>query len=123
MKHKFDFNKLFSEGVNYQRLSDAQKITEKIRSNIDFSQTISLDSGNLGNFNYFQQRSFTSIGSKSTSSLEDYIRKVQNFVMMTQKSDDWLILELNIESYALRRRLSQALQIMYKDRNAIFTQF
>jgi len=83
MKHKFDFNKLFSEGVNYQRLSDAQKVNEKIRVNIDFTQTISNDSGNLGNFKYFQQRSFTSIGSKSTRSLEDYIRKVQNFVMMT----------------------------------------
>ena len=30
MKHNFDFNKLFTLGVNYQRLSDQQIVREKI---------------------------------------------------------------------------------------------
>ena len=33
------------------------------------------------------------------------------------------LLEIEIESFALRRRLSQELQAFYKDANLIFTQF
>jgi len=33
------------------------------------------------------------------------------------------LLEINIESFALRRRLSQELQSFYKESNLIFTQF
>ena len=33
------------------------------------------------------------------------------------------MLEIEIESFALRRRLSQELQAFYKDTNLIFTQF
>ena len=33
------------------------------------------------------------------------------------------LLEIEIESFALRRRLSQELQAFYKDTNLIFTQF
>ena len=33
------------------------------------------------------------------------------------------MLEIHIESFALRRRLSQELQSFYKDSNLIFTQF
>ena len=72
MRHKFDFNKLFSEGVNYQRLSDASKVSQKIRLNVARNQPIAPDKS----FNYFQQRSYTSIGTKSSSSLDEYIRKV-----------------------------------------------
>jgi hypothetical protein len=30
MRNHFNFNKLFDEGVNYQRISDSQKVLEKI---------------------------------------------------------------------------------------------
>jgi len=30
MKNNFDFNKLFSKGVNYQRLSDEELIKQKV---------------------------------------------------------------------------------------------
>lgn len=110
IKHQFDFNKLFAEGTTFQRLSDATKIAEKIRVNIDFGRTVRADTKNLGDFNYSAQRSFTSIGRRSVHSLDDYIRKVQNFVMLAKQTPEhWGVLEIEIESYALRRRLSQAL--------------
>lgn len=104
-------------------MSDAQKVRDKIAVNLDFSRTISPSTGQLGNFNYSQQRSFTTVGTRSTNALDDYIRKVQNFAVLCQRSDDFLVLELDIESYALRRKLSQALQNLYADRNVIQTQF
>ena len=46
-----------------------------------------------------------------------------NFVQLAKHTDDWLVLDMKIDSYALRRKLSQELQYIYKDRNVIFTQF
>lgn len=46
-----------------------------------------------------------------------------NFAQLIQTSDDIFLLEIFIESFALRRRLSQELQSFYKDSNLIFTQF
>jgi hypothetical protein len=42
----------------------------------------------------------------SLGSLDEYVRKVANFVAMGRESKDALVLELKIESYALRRKLS-----------------
>lgn len=119
MKHNFNFNKLFVEGVNYQRLCDEQLVRDKISAVLDSNPVVLQENGSYGYINYSQQRSFTSIGSKSAKSLDDYIRKVQNFIILANKSDKPLVLDLNIESYALRRKLSQSLQTLYKDRNVI----
>ena len=73
--------------------------------------------------NYSTYRSYSSIGSTSQNSLEDYIRKVANFAVLAQNRQDWPVLEINIESYALRRKLSQELQAIYNNRNMIFTNF
>jgi hypothetical protein len=48
---------------------------------------------------------------------------VANFVQLAKHTDDWIVLEIKIDSYALRRKLSQDLLNLYKDRNVIFTQF
>jgi len=48
---------------------------------------------------------------------------VSNFAQFVQTSDEMFLLEIDIESFALRRRLSQELQSLYKDSNLIFTQF
>ena len=55
--------------------------------------------------------------------MEDYIRKVANFAVLAQQREDWPVLEINIESFALRRKLSQELAAIYKDSNMIFTSF
>ena len=51
------------------------------------------------------------------------MRAVSNFAELVQTSDDMFLLEIEIESFALRRRLSQELNAFYKESNLIFTQF
>lgn len=46
-----------------------------------------------------------------------------NFADLVRSSDDMFLLEIEIDSFALRRRLSQELQSFYKESNLIFTQF
>ena len=72
---------------------------------------------------YSTHRAYSSIGETSQKTLEDHIRKVANFAVLAQNRQDWPVLEINIESYALRRKLSQELAAIYKDRNMIFTSF
>ena len=72
---------------------------------------------------YNSQRAYTSIGSTSQTSLDDYVRKVANFAVLAQTREDFPMMEIKIESFALRRKLSQELQFIYKDRNLIFTEF
>ena len=68
-------------------------------------------------------RAYQSIGLTSKAQLRQYIRAVANFAYLVQTSEDMFLLEIEIESFALRRRLSQELQSFYKDSNLIFTQF
>ena len=107
MQHNFDFNKLFKEGVNYQRLSDEPLVKKKIdlRSEEDIIRSTGGITSNQG-IRYNTQRAYTSIGSTSQTSLEDYVRKVANFAILAQSREDWPIMEIRIESYALRRKLS-----------------
>jgi hypothetical protein len=92
IKNNFDFNKLFTLGVNYQRLSDKETILKK-----------------SGDAQQFTSRQYTKLGSTSQALLDSYIRKVHNFFSLQKKTTDLLVLELDIESYALRRRLQQVL--------------
>ena len=55
---------------------------------------------------FSSHRSFTKIGSSSQKALQNYIRAVSNFAHRCKTDPDSLILEFQIESYALRRRLS-----------------
>lgn len=122
MKHNFDFNKLFNLGVNYQRLSDQQAVRDKIAQKTqDPTAVISIASNEGARYN--ERRSYQSIGSASQQLLKQYIRAVANFAELVQSSEDIYLLEIPIESFALRRRLSQELQSFYKDSNLIFTQF
>lgn len=98
-----------------------------VRDKIDEKTDLSLIGGiglvQPNNVSYHPNRAFTSLGSTSQKSLSDYMRKVANFIQLARKSDDNLVLDLKVESYALRRKLSNELQYLYKDRNLIFTQF
>ena len=96
---------------------------EKIDQKTDLALLggIGLVQGN--NISYHPNRAFTSLGCNSQKSLQDYLRKVANFVQLAKQTDDNIVLDLKIESYALRRKLSQELLFQYKDRNLIFTQF
>ena len=53
--------------------------------------------------------------------LKEYINAVANFAQLVKSSEEMFLLEIEIESFALRRRLSQELQAFYKDTNLIFT--
>jgi diadenosine tetraphosphate (Ap4A) HIT family hydrolase len=106
IKNNFDFNKLFTLGVNYQRLSDKETILKK-----------------SGDAQQFTSRQYTKLGSTSQALLDSYIRKVHNFFSLQKKTTDLLVLELDIESYALRRRLQQVLQGIYRNKGGIYTNF
>lgn len=68
MNNKFDFNKLFKEGVNYQRLSDGDRVRAIIEQNAkwkcEFPQS------------YAPWRQYTKLGSKSTELLADLLRRI-----------------------------------------------
>ena len=104
---------MFKHGVNYQRLSDSQTVEEKIRQSYR----------KQGNIRYGEHKAYTCLGVRSKNSLEDYLRKVQNFITLAKKSENQLVLTLEIESFALRRKLSQQLQAIYKVTNEIYTTF
>lgn len=55
---------------------------------------------------YNEGRSIQSIGSSSKALLKKYIRAVANFAYLVKTRDDMFLLEIQIESFALRRRLS-----------------
>jgi hypothetical protein len=122
MKHNFDFNKLFNLGVNYQRLSDQALIREKIAQRAA-DPTAQISTTTSEGTRYNVHRAYQAIGTASQAKLKAYIRAVANFAQLVQVSEDMLLLEIEIESFALRRRLSQELQSCYKETNLIFTQF
>ena len=66
MQHNFDFNKLFKEGINYQRLSDEALVRQKIdlRPEYDIVKSVTCTNTNQG-IRYNSQRAYTSIGSTS----------------------------------------------------------
>jgi hypothetical protein len=69
MKNNFNFNKLFTEGVGYQRLSDKLKVWEKI-------QRVGENRG------YHTRNSHTNICSRSRQTLDHFVRKTANFVAL-----------------------------------------
>ena len=78
MKHNFDFNKLFSMGINYQRLSNADLVREKIAQRAqDPSGIHSVKSSEGARYNVY--RAYQSIGLSSQAKLKEIIRAVANF--------------------------------------------
>ena len=67
----------------------------------------------------------THLGSRSQASLGEYVKKVQNFVELTQANKDYpqKVLELEIESFALKKQLARELQELYRDQKVIFTEY
>ena len=59
-------------------------------------------------------RSYTHLGTQSTTNLDTYVKKVQHFVEKC-KIEPQPILELEIESYALKKQLAKELHLLYKD--------
>ena len=74
MDNKFDFNKLFKEGISYQRLSDVDLVKRRIARKFNEAPQ----------FN----RMYTHLGTQSKRTLEEYLAKVQNFVELSKRSPD-----------------------------------
>ena len=96
---------------------------EKIEQRVSSDPSAVISTQTSEGCRYNERRSYQSIGTSSKQQLREYIRAVANFAQLVQTSDDLFVLEIHIESFALRRRLSQELQAFYKDSNLIFTQF
>ena len=104
-------------------MADKQLVRDKIDQKTDLALLGGIGLVQHNAVSYHPNRAFTSLGCQSQKSLQDYLRKVANFVQLAKHTDDWPVLEMKIDSYALRRKLSQELLNHYKDRNLIFTQF
>jgi hypothetical protein len=110
MQNKFDFNKLFTQAISYQRLSDKELINTRIAKTFF----------ELPAFN----RSYTHLGSQSTKTLKEYVSKVQNFVELSKKNENqYQVLELTIESFALKKQLARELSDLYSEQRIIFTEY
>jgi len=68
MNNKFDFNRLFKHGVNYQRLSDKALIRSKIEAQAKWKVAFPQS--------YAPWRQTTKLGSTSSEKFEDILRKV-----------------------------------------------
>ena len=110
MSNNFDFNKLFKSGISYQRISDKDIIKQRV-------------SRQLFELPQFT-RSHTHLGTKSTQTLESYVKKVQNFVELAKKdANQTKVLELDIESFALKKQLARELYDIYRGQRIIFTEY
>lgn len=102
LQNKFDFNKLFRVGINYERLEDKpiihQRISKFLREAPDF------------------KRFYTHLGSQSSQTLDSLVSKVQHFVEKAKlDTNNQHNLTLEIESFALKRQLAAQLTQMYRD--------
>ena len=77
MKHKFDFNKLFNLGINYQRLENMDLVKQKIDKKLEQSKDFIADPQD--GVRYAMHRSYTKIGSTSQALLQKYLRVACNF--------------------------------------------
>lgn len=110
-----DFNKVFANGINYQRLSDAKKVLEMISVNSLFAKTENPDTKQLGCKNYLQTRGFKKIGSTSRVSVqvEEQVRRIQHMVMISRKNTERLVGRAMVESYADRRKLHSCIENVF----------
>ena len=109
-RNKFDFNKLFKSGISYQRIIDKDIIKQRV-------------SRQLFELPQFT-RSHTHLGTKSTQTLESYVKKVQNFVELAKKdANQTKVLELDIESFALKKQLAKDLYDMYNEQRIIYVEY
>lgn len=56
--------------------------------------------------------------------MESYVKKVQNFVELSKKDDNqYKVMELEIESFALKKQLARELYDLYSGQRIIFTEY
>ena len=108
--NNFNFNKLFKEGLTYQKLSDKDLIHSRIAKVVGDAPPY--------------KRFYTSLGQQSQTSLKDYLVKCQDFVEKTRSdTENQHFLELQIESYALKKQLARDLYVIYGEQNLIYTNY
>lgn len=61
-KHGFDFNKLFTSGITYQRLADKQLVRDKIEQKTDLALLGGIGLVQSNSISYHPNRAFTSLG-------------------------------------------------------------
>jgi len=112
MKNDFSFDKLFKQGINFQRLSDSDKVKEKIEKTYDCGS------------HYNSRPSHTSFCSRSRATVDHYLHKTKNFVNYCYANPDQIpTTEFIIDSYAIRRKLSQEINHIYRDSDVLRPQF
>lgn len=94
---------------------------ERINETLDESSYATFKA--TGHLNFNQSRATTNISTASRAVLDEFIRKTLNFVSLCKQSEDWLFVEFEIPSFALRKKLSWELGKIYRDKDLIFSQF
>lgn len=105
-ENKFDFNKLFNEGLNYQRLCNQSQVSATIKHHKFLYNKLDYPC------QFEPWRNGGKLGVKSEKRYHEVMRIVKNFVFvhMAKRSADeqeLLWLEMEVESFALRKRLNQ----------------
>lgn len=110
LDNNFDFNKLFKDGINYSRLSEKDQINERMKKYLREAPEF--------------KRFYTHLGSKSSQSLDELISKVQNFVEKVKLDvNNQHCLELEIESFALKKQLATNIHNIYKDQGIVYCEY
>ena len=109
-ENHFDFNKLFKEGLSYQRLCDSERVKKQILQHTD----------RLPKFN----RMWTHIGQARLDEIQGYVERVRQFIKSCQSDDEeYKVLELEIPSLVIRKKLSRELADLYRDQRIIYTEY
>lgn len=89
--------------------------------NYELSLTIQSDTKQLGSNNYLTTREFKKVGgnSKKNLTLQDLVRKVQNFIVFARRTKPSAVFNINIEQYNMRKNLSEQLEMIYEDKISI----
>ena len=68
-------------------------------------------------------RFYTHLGKTSSDNLKILLEKVDDFVRKTKDSTKNEILQLDVDSYALKRQLARDISNKYKEQGNIYTEF
>eukprot|EP00347_Sterkiella_histriomuscorum_P019713 403340574 len=105
----FDFNKLFTQGISYQRLSKRDEVYRRAMNRVSEEKQ--------------HNRFYTHLGDSSQAQLIAIMEQVEKFIADTKDSGKNEQLVLEVKSHALKRQLSRDLQNKYKELGNIYCEF
>ncbi|TNV81953.1 hypothetical protein FGO68_gene6872 [Halteria grandinella] len=116
-ENHFDFNKLFSSGITYQRLSQAAEVRTRCADYLKSQQPQFASA--ISPFTRF----YMHLGDASQQLLKEHLQAVEKFVEDTKGSMRNEQMVVKVKSHALKRTLAKEIATRYKDSANVFTEF